>query len=192
MVLYAREALLGARGGGLAEQVADIDYSERGLTSMARASRPCAPASAIREFVLHTGSNPMGSLEKGDLMRSWASMADQANHEHSSPSSSPLPALIRSRAGVVHKAITHRITRCGWNWGANADAVAAPVGAVLSCRKCAGKRIKWGAAHRLPVFVTKDFCHLHTKKSICPLLPSIIVPLSPSIILISIVIVGIT
>ncbi len=150
MVLYAREALLGARGGGLAEQVAEIDYSERGLATLARASRPGAPGSAIREFVLRTGTVPMSTLSKVDLMRSWESVADQADREHASSSTVLPPTFIRSRAGVVHKAISFRVTRCGWHWGANDDAVAAPEGAVLTCRKCAGKRIRWGGSHRAP------------------------------------------
>ncbi len=147
MILYAREALLGARGGGLAEQVAEIDFTERGLATLARAARPGAPASAVREFVLRSGSEPMNSLDKVDLLRTWDTVAEQADCDRSSSSSS-LPPLIPSRAGVTHKTITSRVTRCGWHWGANDDAVAAPAGAVISCRKCAGKRLRWGVSHR--------------------------------------------
>ncbi len=143
MIVYAREALLGARGGGLAEQVAGVDFSERGLTTFARTAKPGASASAVREFVLRTGSEPMLPLDAAALHRTWDAVAEQAVSDFSSSSSS-LPSLIRSRAGVVHKTISFRVTRCGWHWSANGEATAAPADAVISCRKCAGKRLRWG------------------------------------------------
>ncbi len=146
MVTYARESLLGARGGGLAEQVADVDFTERGLIALARSSTTNAPEAAVREFVMHAGAEPMGSLGKADLVRQWAQLADQAKAEHASASSSPpLPSLIRSRAGVIHKVVSQRITRCGWTWSSHDDIQAVAEGAVLTCRKCAGTRLRWGA-----------------------------------------------
>jgi hypothetical protein len=149
MVSYARESLLGARGGGLSEQVADVDFSERGLITLARSTTADAPEAAVREFIMCAGSNPMGSLGKEALCRRWADLADKAKLERassSSSSSSPsLPSLIRSRAGVVHKVVSQRITRCGWTWSLNEDTEPVDAGAALSCRKCAGTRLMWGA-----------------------------------------------
>ncbi len=146
MVTYARESLLGARGGGLSGQVADVDFTERGLIALARSTTSNAPEAAVREFVMSAGAEPMGALGKEDLVRQWAQLADQARSERASSSSTPpLPSLIRSRAGVVHKVVSQRITRCGWSWSSNEDTEAVEAGAVLTCRKCAGTRLRWGA-----------------------------------------------
>ncbi len=145
MITYAREALLGARGGGLAERVADVDFSEKGLVALARATGPGVPESAVREFVLHAGAEPMGQLDRTNLVKQWEALAERAKSDHDSSSAAPpLPALIRSRAGIIHKVISSRITRCGWAWGANCDTEAVAEDTALSCRKCAGSRIKWG------------------------------------------------
>ncbi len=142
MLLYVREALLGAAGGGIAEQVEKVAPSPASITRRLRELSPTADADSVRDFIRALGDDPATPLQAADLDARWAAHCSTLQREIADLHLRAPPPFCKTREGRIHIVRTHRFTKCGWNWSA-AGAVA-ELTLPATCRKCTGTSIRWG------------------------------------------------
>ena len=135
--------MLGVDGGNLAKHVEqelrDKAVGER-LTE--QGALDGAPPSLVDEFRNRLLANPMTNVSVHEVTAGWRAHMTEIGKELSEAKCRALPHYCKSEAGITHIVADHRLTKCGWLWSRSDCTVLENI--AVTCRKCAGRSVRWG------------------------------------------------
>ena len=78
-----------------------------------------------------------------DIEKRWKGFSESLAREVREAAARPLPSFCVSEQGLTHRIVDCRYTACGWHWAKSQCRTAENV--LVTCRKCSGVSIRWGA-----------------------------------------------
>ena len=97
------------------------------------------------EFRNRVLANPLEKIDSAAIAAGWRTYMEEVNRDLKAAQERELPKFCLSEAGITHEVLDHRLTRCGW-WWAKAERCTVLDNASITCRKCAGLSVRWGAS----------------------------------------------